>query len=80
MLFYLQVQPDGTITDAITYPHENYVEYNAESLPAGVNGGWFKLVGGVIIEVVEKNPTTIDNQIKQAIDEYTLSLIEGGLL
>lgn len=80
MEFYLQVQEDGTITDVITYPHGNYVKHIAESLPVGINGGWWKLVDGALVEVVEKNPTTIANQIQSAIDDYTLSLIEGGLL
>lgn len=78
--FYLQVQKDGTITDAIEYQHEGYIEHQVESLPIGINGGWFKLVNGQIVEDVAKNPNTIENRIQQAIDDYTLSLIEGGLL
>ena len=76
---YLQVRNDGTITDCIDYPHEGYVLFEGE-IPESVNGGWFKLINNAIVEQVELNPKTISNQIQSAIDDYTLSLIEGGLL
>jgi len=76
---YLQVRNDGTITDCIDYQHEGYVLFVGE-VPQSVNGGWFKLIDGVIIEQVELNPTTIANQIQSAIDTYTLELIEGGVI
>jgi len=76
---YLQVREDGIITDCITYPFEGYVEFEGET-PSPCHGGWHKLVDGVIVEIVELNPTTIENQIQSAIDQYTQELIDGGLL
>ena len=76
---YLQVRNDGTITDCIDYQHEGYVLFEGE-VPQSVNGGWHKLIDGVIVEQVELNPTTIANQIQDAIDNYTMELIGGGLL
>lgn len=63
MKFYLQVQSDDVITDAIEYAHGNYVEHEAEFLPAGVNGGWFKLENGVIVEHLELKPVSPEDEI-----------------
>lgn len=89
MKFYLQVQSDGTITDAITYQHGNYVEYEAEILPIGINGGWFKLENGVIVEYPNLKPMTTEDEIVQlkyklmtedekykALDKTSISLVE----
>lgn len=76
---YLQVATDGTITDCISYPYEDYIPFDGE-LPQVVHGGWHKLINGEIVEVPELNPHNINNQIQQAIDAYTLSLIEMGVL
>jgi len=54
--FYLQVNSSGLITDAIDYPYGDYVEVTVASLPVGVNGGWFKLENGVIVEHLELKP------------------------
>ena len=76
---YLQIALDKTITDCIDYPYEDYVPFEGET-PQSVNGGWHKLVDGQIVEIPELNPNTIDNKIQSAIDEYTLTLIEMGVL
>jgi len=76
---YLQVKNDNTITDCIDYQYKDYVLFEGE-VPQSVNGGWHKLIDGVIVEQVELNPTTIANQIQDAIDNYTMELIGGGLL
>ena len=76
---YLKVRNDGIIADCIDYPHEGYIKFDGE-VPQSVNGGWFKLIDGVIVEQVELNPNTIDNKVKEAIDAYTLTLIEMGVL
>jgi len=79
--FYFQVDKDNFIRDVIEYQHEGYTEVEVKMpLPIGVNGGWWKLIDGELSEVVELNPNTIENKIKSAIDDYTLELIEGGLL
>lgn len=58
MKFYLQVNEENIITDAINYPFEDYVEFDhtEEGLPAGVNGGWWKLEEGQIVEYPELKP------------------------
>ena len=76
---YLQVRNDNTITDCIDYQYEGYVLFEGK-VPQSVNGGWHKLIDGVIVEQIELNPTTINNQIQSAIDAYTLELIEGGVI
>ena len=80
--FYFKVSPNNVITDAIDYPYEGYVEVQLPDiqLPAGINGGWWNLVNGELVEIVELNPNTIVNQIQSAIDEYTLELINGGII
>ncbi|PKP29452.1 MAG: hypothetical protein CVU00_15530 [Bacteroidetes bacterium HGW-Bacteroidetes-17] len=65
MKCYLQVQPDNTITDAITYPFGDYIEHQTDFLPADVMGGWFKLENGVIVEYPELKPLTKDDQISK---------------
>ena len=80
MKFYIQVNENNIVTDAITYPHEGYVEIEKDVLPNGAIGGWFKLINDDFVEQVDLNPTTIDNQIKDALDDYTMELIELGAL
>lgn len=78
--FYIQVNQDNIITDVLDFPYSNYVEYETDVLPVGVMGGWFKFENGEIIEITELNPNTIENQIKAAIDDFTMNLLEEGLL
>lgn len=79
--YYVKLEPEtNIIRDIITFPHGNYQEVELSYIPPGVNGGWWKLVDGTLVEIPELNPTTIDNQIQQAIDDYTLELIDGGVL
>ena len=78
-MIYLQVANDGIITDCIDYAHEGYALHEGV-VPNSVHGGWYKLIDGVIVEQVELNPTTIENQINAAVDAYTLELIETGVL
>lgn len=65
MKIYLQVRPDGIITDCITYPHEGYVEHEVDYIPQGINGGWFKLEGGEVVEYPELKPETRDEEIEK---------------
>ncbi|KMY49575.1 hypothetical protein [Peribacillus loiseleuriae] len=78
MKYYLQVQPDGRITDAITYPFGNYIEYEAESLPMEVIGGWFKLENDVIVEYPELKPVTKDEEIEQLQQDLGMILLESA--
>jgi len=83
--FYLQVQPDGTITDAIEYPHGNYVEVELDHLPIGVYGGWWKLENGQLVEYPELKPKDVNDEIeslKQSQmeqDEIIMTLLLGGM-
>ncbi|QFF98903.1 hypothetical protein PB01_08690 [Psychrobacillus glaciei] len=61
--FYLQVQPDERFTDAIEYPHSNYVKTEASQLPPEILGGWHKLENGKIVEHPELKPKTKDGEI-----------------
>ena len=85
MKIYLQVRPDGIITDCITYPHEGYVEHEADYIPQGINGGWFKLEGGEVVEYPELKPVTRDEEIEKlkerlgATENALLDLLLGGM-
>ncbi len=63
--FYLQVQSDGTITDAITNPYEDYVKFEAEQLPIGVYGGWWKLEDGKLVEYPELKPKDENEELEE---------------
>lgn len=85
MKIYLQVRPDGIITDCITYPHEGYVEHDVDYIPQGINGGWFKFVDGQVVEVPELKPVTRDEEIEKlkerqsATEDALLGLLLGGM-
>ena len=78
-MVYLQVQSNRIITDCISYPYGDYIPYDGE-VPQAVHGGWHKLIDGVIVAVPELNPHNLDNQIKEAIDTYTMDLIIEGVI
>lgn len=65
MKIYLQVRPDGIVTDCITYPHGDYVEHEVDYIPQGINGGWFKFIGGKVVEVPELKPVTRDEEVEK---------------
>lgn len=69
MKIYLQVRPDGVITDCITYPHGDYVEHEMDYIPQGINGGWFKLIDGKVVEVPELKPVSKDDEIEKLKQE-----------
>lgn len=82
MKFYLQTRQDGTITDAITYPYGDYKEYVADSLPVGVNGGWYKLEDGKIVEYQDLKPIDEKTEIqilKQENTELKQAIAELGV-
>lgn len=58
--YYLQLDENNIIRDAITYPYGNYVEYETPyPLPIGVCGGWFKFENGEIVEYPELKPKAL---------------------
>ena len=47
MLFYIQVDSENVIWDAITYPHGDYIPVELPlPLPDGFIGGWHRWVDG----------------------------------
>ncbi len=79
MKFYLQVREDGIITDAIDYQYSDYIEHEADSLPIGVHGGWYKLENGVIVEHPELRPFNEANELIQFMREQ-LAMQEQAIL
>lgn len=84
MTFYLQITGENIVTDAISYQHDNYVPYEADSLPVGVQGGWFKLENGLLVEYPLLKPTEKDAEIERLKEQQVLmqaaldDLIFGG--
>ncbi len=78
MRIYLQVQNDKTITDCITFPYGNYVEYEVNVIPQGISGGWFKFENGKIVEYPELKPVTRDEEIERLKER--LDATENALL
>ena len=78
--FYLQVnQATNLITDAIEYPYDGYIAIQLDSLPAGVNGGWFKLESGVIVEYPELKPISPGDEIetlKAELEQVKADLVD----
>ena len=57
MKYYLRLNQDNIIVDAITFPVEGYIEYESDyPLPAGINGGWWKFENGQPVEYPELKP------------------------
>jgi len=88
MKYYLQVRSDGIVTDAITYPYKDYIEYETnDPLPNGFIGGWFKRVDGEIVECLELKPKTKNDEIEElkqtiatmqdTIDMLVIGTLEG---
>lgn len=82
--YFLQMRADNTITDAIEYEHEGYMPFQTnEPLPIGINGGWWKLVNGELVEVSELKPIdekTEIEQLKQENQQLRQSQAEQDLL
>ena len=83
--FYLQVNSDNIITDAISYPYGDYVEYVSDGLPSSVNGGWFKFENGIIVEYPALKPISPEVEIDTlkmeiaSIQEVLDFLLMGGV-
>jgi hypothetical protein len=79
--FYFKLDGD-IITDAIEYQVDGYteVELDQTHLPAGINAGYYRWTG----TAYEKDDALYQSQVSEivqnAIDEYTLELLEDGIL
>ena len=87
MKWYLQLNADNTITDAVDYVHEGYIEVELPDthLPAGINGGWFTCNGTTYVEDLTKKPiggdvriTTLEETQTKVVD--ALVIITGVTL
>ncbi len=68
MIYFLQLNKDNVITDAISYYVNGYIEFESKyPLPAGINGGWWKLEKGVLVEYPELRPGNEISEIKQRL-------------
>lgn len=68
--------------DAIDYPYNGYIEVELPDthLPAGINGGWFKLENGQIVEYPELRPKDPEvEQLKQVVADLTELVLFGGV-
>lgn len=84
MKYYLRLNQDNIIVDAITFPVEGYIEYETDyPLPAGINGGWWKFENGQPVEYPElkpKNPLEVEiEQLKQVVSDLTEFVLFGGV-
>jgi hypothetical protein len=79
--FYFKLDGD-IITDAIDYAVEGYteVELDQTHLPAGINAGYYRWTGTAYEKDDALYQSQVSEIVKNAIDEYTLELLEDGIL
>ena len=64
MKYYLLLDKNNIIQDAISYPTDGYIEVEVDKpFPAGINGGWYKWENGTYIEIPELKPKGIDREL-----------------
>ena len=76
MKYYLKVGADGTILDAIDYAYGDYVEFEIDTLPVGVNGGWWKLENGQLVEHPALKPKDETEILRSEITAMELAIAE----
>lgn len=82
MKYYLKTNSDNIVIDALSFPHDGYVEYECDELPQGAFSGWFKLEDNQLVEYPELKPedpidelTALKNKVElqeQALAELTM--------
>lgn len=87
--FYLKINSENIVVDALSFPYEGYVEYETDELPPGAFSGWFKLENGQLVEYPELKPedpvdemTALKNKIElqeQALAELTMHISTLGI-
>lgn len=87
MKFYLKLDNENIIRDAITYPHAGYteVEINMTQLPAGINAGYYRWTG-TMFEIDETlKPKNTEQEIEYIKKRQDLmqdaldNLLMGGM-
>jgi hypothetical protein len=64
MKYYLLLDKNNIIQDAISYPTDGYIEVEVDKpFPAGINGGWYKWENGTYVEIPELKPKGIDREL-----------------
>ena len=79
MTYYILIDKESIIRDAVTYPVEGYIQVQIEGpLPPGINGGWYKWENGTYVEYPELKPET---ELEQRISdlEMAITAILGGV-
>ena len=81
--FYVLLDGDNFIRDVIEYEHDGYAEVELPfPLPVGINGGWWKLENGQLVEYPELKPkdsTEIEiEQVKELLADLTEIVLLGG--
>lgn len=68
MKYYLLINKNNIIQDAISYPTDGYIEVEVDKpFPAGINGGWYKWENGTYVEIPELKPKGIDRELLETI-------------
>ena len=68
MKYYLLLDKNNIIQDAISYPVEGYIEVEVDKpFPAGINGGWYKWENDTYVEIPELKPKGIDRELLETV-------------
>lgn len=79
--YYVKLNKENVITDLITFPYMDYVEFNYSPFDyENLTIGCWKLENDQLIELEELNPNNDKYLVKVALDEYTKLLIDIGLI
>ena len=85
MKYYLKTNSDNIVIDALSFPHDGYVEYECDELPQGAFSGGFKLENGQLVEYPELKPddpvdemTALKNQL--AVQSQKLAEQEQAIM
>lgn len=79
MTYYLKINSEKIVIDALSFPYEGYIPYETDELPDGAYGGWFKLENGKLVEYPELKPVVQEDEISVLKKENELlqkSLLE----
>lgn len=79
MKYYILLDENNIIRDAITYPFEGYVEVEVDKpFPAGINGGWYKWENGTYVEIPALKPVGIEQRIAD-LEDAVVAILGGAV-